>query len=156
MINPFNSPVEIGLQTLVLLVKQFPKGLDMSRLVLYNHALLHSADLEGPESLSPPSPIRIGELGLKRQRIEASLRLLVRVGLVEMVTEKEGIEFVAADSAQSFLNLLESTHARRLQAQAEWVIANFDDIDDQAIRMQMRKVSSHWTEEFEVYEKEVR
>lgn len=156
MINPFNSPVEIGLQTLVLLVKQFPKGLDMSRLVLYNHALLHSADLEGPESLSPPAPIRIGELGLKRQRIEASLRLLVRVGLVEMVTEKEGIEFVAADSAQSFLNLLESTHARRLQAQAEWVIENFDDIDDQDIRMQMRKVSSHWTEEFEVYEKEVR
>ncbi|WP_269508723.1 ABC-three component system middle component 2 [Corynebacterium faecium] len=152
MISPFNSPVEVGLQTLVLLVEESPEGLDLSRLVLYNHALLHSADLGGPQSLLPPTPIRTGELGLKRSRIEAGLNLLAGVELVEIIPVADGIEFVAADSAHSFLRLLESDHVRDLRRYAKWVVRTFEGINDQDLRAKMGEVSSHWIEEFEVYE----
>ena len=136
----------------MLLVETFPDRLDINRLVIFNHALLHTADLGGPASLLPPVPLRAGELGLKRQRIEAGLRLLIRVGLVEISTETSGIEFVAADAAESFVKLLESSHAIHLRNHAKWVVQHYGDMDNQTLRLEMRRISSHWVEEFEVYD----
>ena len=78
MSNPLNSPIEVGIRVLMILVEAFPAHLDINCLVLLDHGLLHSADLNGPESLHPPIPIRVGELGMKRQHIEAGLQVMIR------------------------------------------------------------------------------
>src|SRR5690625_7831061 len=87
-----------------------PAHLDINRLVLLDHGLLHSADLNGPESLHPPIPVRVGELGVKRQHIEDGLHVMIRAGLAEMSPEDSGIEFWASESSESFLKLLESEY----------------------------------------------
>ncbi|MCT2028658.1 hypothetical protein M3D00_00555 [Dietzia cinnamea] len=133
----------------MILTEAFPAHLDINRLVLFDHGVLHSADLDGPESLHPPTPIRVGELGMKRQRLEEGLRVLIRAGLAEMFTESSGIEFGASDSAESFLRILESDYSRVLHERAQWVVENFGNIDDNRLREQMREISSHWPEEFE-------
>ena len=150
MSNPLNSPFEVGVRVLMILVEAFPAHLDISRLVLLDHGLLHSADLNGPESLHPPIPIRVGELGVKRQHIERGLRVMIRTGLADMSAEDSGIEFRATESSESFLKLLESDYARALHDRARWVVKEFGAVDDACLRERMREISSLWSEEFEV------
>lgn len=150
MISPLNGPLEVGLRVLMILVEAFPAHLDINRLVLLDHGLLHSADLDGPESLHPPVPVRVGELGVKRQHIEDGLQVMIRAGLAEMSAEDSGIEFWASENTESFLRLLESDYALALHDRAQWVIGELGNIDDSRLRERMRKVSSHWSEEFEV------
>lgn len=148
--SPLNSPLEDGLRVLMVLVEAFPTHLDINRLVLLDHGLLHSADLDGPESLHPPIPVRVGELGVKRQHIEEGLHVMLRAGLAEMFAEGNGIEFCASDAAESFLRLLESDYAHALHERARWVVDELGAVDDNSLRERMREISAHWSEEFEV------
>ncbi|WP_145964737.1 ABC-three component system middle component 2 [Rhodococcus rhodochrous] len=154
MSNPLNSPLEVGMRVLMILAEAFPAHLDINRLVLLDHGLLHSADLNGPESLHPPIPIRVGELGVKRQHIEDGLHIMIRAGLVEMSAADSGIEFSANETSESFLNLLESDYAHALHDRARWVVEELGTVDDASLRELMRVISSHWSEEFEVMQHE--
>lgn len=154
MSSPFNSPLEVGMRVLMILVESFPMRLDINRLVLLDHGLLHSADLGGPESLHPAIPVRVGELGMKRQRIEDGLHVVIRAGLAEMSTEDSGIEFSANESSESFLKLLESDYAHTLHARAHWVVEELSTVNDALLRERMREISSHWSEEFEALQHE--
>jgi len=58
----FNTPIESGLRTLILLAVAAPEGCDLARLVIYDYLLVHSSDVDGgPESIHPPSLFRSGE-----------------------------------------------------------------------------------------------
>lgn len=150
MSNPLNSPLEVGMRVLMILVEAYPAHLDINRLVLLDHGLLHSADLDGPESLHPPLPIRVGEFGVKRQHVEDGLYVMIRAGLAEMSAEDSGIEFCATESSESFLKLFESGYARALHDRAHWVVGELGAVDNTRLRERMREISSHWSEEFEV------
>lgn len=152
MTTPLNSPLEIAVRVLTVLVEAFPARLDINRLVLLDHGLLHSADLGGPESLHPPVPIRTGELGIKRERIKKGLEVLLRAGLVEMEARLDGIQFWAADRAAGFVSLLETDYARALAARSKWVVAEFGSLDDSDLRQAMSSAAGHWSEEFEHFE----
>ena len=130
MINPFNTPVETGIRVLVLLAKCVPQALDVNRLVLLDHGLLHSADFGGPESLHPSIPLRSGELGVKRRDLELGLQVMLRAGLVEVLPQDGGIYYRATDGAGNFLALLESEYAARLDDRADWVIGTLGSLPD--------------------------
>lgn len=154
MSKPLNSSLEVGMRVLMVLVEAFPTPLDVNRLVLLDHGMLHSADLDGPESIHPPTPIRVGELGVKRQHIEDGLHVMIRAGLAEMSAEDSGIEFCANENSGNFLKLLESDYAHALHKRASWVVEELGAVDDSRLRERMREISSHWSEEFEVVQNE--
>jgi hypothetical protein len=133
----------------MLLSEAFPAHLDLNRLVLLDHGLLHSADIGGPESLHPPLPIRAGELGVKRRTIEDGLELMIRAGLAQMDVGEDGIRFRATEDAEGFVNLLATGYAAALHDRAFWVIGHFGTLEEAALRQAMRDVSAHWSEEFE-------
>ena len=149
MRTALNSPVEVGVRVLMLLTEAFPEHLDLNRLVLLDHGLLHSADLGGPESLHPPLPIRAGELGVKRRTIEGGLEVLIRAGLAQMDAGAEGIQFRASEDAEGFVSLLGTRYAGALHDRAAWVVDRFGSLEETALRQEMREVSAHWSEEFE-------
>ena len=149
MKSPLNSPLEVGVRVLMLLSEAFPAHLDLNRLVLLDHGLLHSADIGGPESLHPPLPIRAGELGVKRRTIEGGLELMIRAGLAQMDVGEDGIRFRATEDAEGFVNLLATSYAAALHDRASWVIGHFGTLEEAALRQAMRDVSAHWSEEFE-------
>jgi hypothetical protein len=146
--TPLNGPLEVAVRVLMVLVEAFPEHLDLNRLVLLDHGLLHSADLGGPESLHPPVPIRAGELGIKRELVQGGLEVLTRSGLARMETRLDGIRFWASENAEGFVRLLETEYARALSSRASWVVTHFADLSDEAMREAMRTVSGHWAEEF--------
>lgn len=149
MTTPLNGPLEVAVRVLMLLVEAFPKRLDLNRLVLLDHGLLHSSDLGGPESLHPPVPIRAGELGIKRELVLRGVEVLIRSRLAHMETRRDGIHFWASESAAGFAGLLESEYATALSSRASWILSHFANADDDAIREAMRTASGHWAEEFE-------
>jgi hypothetical protein len=146
-VQPLNSPIELGLRAVVLLTSMFPRRADISRLVLMDHCLLHSADLGGPESVLPAIPARGGELGVKRTVVEHGLQVMIRAGMIEAHASEAGLEYGASEEARPFLGLLESNHLRELIASAAWVVQEFGDQDESEIRDRVGEVLSRWSEE---------
>lgn len=146
--NPLNSPLEVGLRVLFLLQEAFPQHLDLNQLVLLDHSLLHSSDLGGPESLQPAVPIRAGDLGIKREAIEAGLQVMVRAELARAGVGDGGIEFWASETSDSFTRLLETAYAGELHARAAWVVQHFDELDESTLRQALSSIATHWSEEF--------
>ena len=149
MTSPLNGPLETAIRVLTLLAEAYPSSLDLNQLVLLDHGLLHSEDLGGPSSLHPPVPIRSSELGVKRHQLTLGLEVLARVGLADMNASVGGIHFTAADGAQPFLNLLETSYARALAERAGWVVGRYGGLTDTGLRQAIREVSGRWAEEFE-------
>lgn len=146
--NPLNSPLEVGLRVLMILREAFPEHLDLNQLVLLDHSLLHSADLDGPASLHPPASVRAGELGVRRQLIESGLEIMIRADLAHVGVGDHGIEFWAGEAADGFTELLETEYASQLSARAAWVVQHFGVLDEQTLRAALSSVAQHWSEEF--------
>jgi hypothetical protein len=146
--QPLNSPIELGVRSLVVLAATFPGELDLSRLVLLDHCLLHSADMDGPQSVHPAVPSRAGELGFKRTAIERGLQVVIRAGLVDVHATDEGITYRASEDAVPFLRLLKAQHLAVLQTAAQWVAHEFGDLPESALRDRMIAELGRWGEEF--------
>lgn len=148
MISLLNSPLEIGVRVLSVLAAAFPVSLDLTRLVLLDHGMLHSGLLDGPGNLHPALSSPAGGLGIKRQQIEDGLQMLVRSGLVTILPTLSGIKFQATESASGFLSLLESDYSSKLMQHAIWAVSHLDLADEELLREQMNTVLHDWSEEF--------
>ena len=149
MTSPFNSPVEVAVRVLAVLVESYPRVLDLGQLVMLDHLVLNTADVNGPESLHPPLPTRIGQLTTKRTSLEAGIQVLLSAGLAEAFATADGLTYVAGESSLHFLNLLESAYATRLTQRANWVIDEFGDLSQDQLRTQLRSIFDAWVEEFD-------
>ncbi|MER7861081.1 ABC-three component system middle component 2 [Amycolatopsis japonica] len=145
--NPLNSPIEVGIRTVVLLSQLFPESADIGQLVLLDYGLIHSGDLGGPPSLLPDTPARPAEFGVKRKSITEGLQVMMRAGLVELIGSDSGFEYKASERAGSFLGLLEAPHVGRLRERAAWAVSNEAGIvgENQA---KFRSLVASWSEEF--------
>lgn len=83
MTGPFNSPVEVAVRVLAVLVESYPRALDLGQLVMLDHLVLNTADVDGPESLHPPLPTRIGQLTTKRASIAGGIQVLLGAELAQ-------------------------------------------------------------------------
>lgn len=130
-VTAFNSALEIGLRSVILLIEAYPKALDLQRLVQFDYVALHSEDAGGPASLHPPLPMRSGELTVRRQSIERGLMLMLSRGLIERVPHAElGFVYQAADPALPFISNLSSTYIIALRDKAAWAIETFGSYSD--------------------------
>ncbi len=115
----FNSPVEIGLRALCVLVHTYPRRHDLQMLVLLDYLLVHSADVEGgPPSLHPPLPQR-GKVS--DSVLESGLILFASRGLVAGRTTKQCVQYAATDHAAAYLDALDASHTHDLRERAEWI-----------------------------------
>lgn len=143
-----NSPLELGLRTLIVLTVSFPRELDVDRLVLLDYCLLHSEDLGGPPSVLPALSTRGGELGIKRSVLEHGIQVMSRAGLIDVVVSTRGLSYRASEAAAPFLRLVHSPLLVRLTQVAEWAISDFGDLPAPDIRERIRMISNQWSEQW--------
>lgn len=148
-IHPFNSAVECGLRSLVMLEHAFPFEYDLQRLVFYDYLLVHSNDAGGPESIHPATPHRSGEVLIKRQVLEQGLLLLMSRQLIVRKYASSGILYTASELSTPFLDGLQSRYISLLKNRARWVINSFKDYDDKELELFFLKNLDRWGGEFE-------
>ncbi len=149
----FNSPLETGVRALVVLDAAHPGAFDLSQLTWFDHLVVHTGDIGGPPSLHPDLPHRSGELLVRRPVIEASLALMRRLHLVDVVVGEQGFLYRAGEEAYAFVELMRSPYARALKKRARWLAENVCNLEaDRIMRLVAEKIG-RWNVEFQGREK---
>ena len=146
----FNSPFESGLRSVGILVAAFPRTLDLQRLVVFDHLVVHTGDVGGPRSLHPAVPMRSAELLVRRRLVERGALLMVGRGLISRSADKNGIAYRAADFAETFLLSLTAPYIAALRERTQWGVDAFADLDDEALRARVSDFFDQWVEQFQV------
>ena len=149
MPSPFNSPLETGLRSLIILTEMFPRSLDLQFLVFFDYITVHSGDVGGPESLHAPLPQRSGELTVRRTLIERGLYLMISRNLVEHLALPDGFEYKASDNASSFISMLSSQYTRKLKDRAAWASNTFGDLPSSQIKEIEKGFFLNWSTHFQ-------
>lgn len=148
---PFNSALETGIRALVVLEAFYPRRCDLLEMTWLDHLVVHTGDLDGqdvPESLHPDLPNRAGELLVRRQLVERSLRMMQQVHLVEVFETLAGIEFCASEEAPSYLDLLQAPYSLALKQRAKWMADRFAGLETAEMRALIESRIGRWTAEF--------
>lgn len=145
----FNTPLECGLRSSVLLLAAYPSVLDVQRLTQYDYLLVHSGDVEGgPRSIHPATPQRSGELIVRRALIEAGLEFMISRRVVDRTYTTHGIGYQAGEYSVLFVESLESNYTKELRDRAKWIMGRFQSIADDEFGVFMRNRWSKWGAEF--------
>lgn len=145
----FNTPLESGIRSLIVLTAIKPRKCDLHGLVSYDYLLVHSGDIDGgPKSLHPDSPFQSGELIVRRQLVERGLNLIINKGLVNKTFEKEGILYGASSIADSFLVYFDSPYAMRAMAIGRWINEHFGTYSDEELSNFVSANIGRWGAEF--------
>lgn len=152
MTTPFNSPLETGIRSLAILNALYPKAVDLQHLVEFDYLVVHSGDVNGPESLHAPLPMRSGELLVRRGLIERGLLLMMSRELIERSISTEGFLYVASDASGGFLSLLTSNYLLKLRERAEWVAETFGDTSSEDLQRLQKQLFEGWSSQFQTLE----
>lgn len=145
----FNSPLETGIRSLVILVAAHPVAFDLERLVEMDYLSVHSGDVNGPESLHPALPMRAGELLVRRGLIEKGLLLMISRCLIQRIPTENGFNYVAGEAAAPFLASLTSIYFQQLRSRAQWVVKQFMDMTTSEIRQITHRLFENWSSQFQ-------
>jgi len=151
--HPFNTTLETGIRALVVLEAFYPRRCDLLEITWLDHLVVHTGDLDGPDvpqSLHPDLPNRAGELLVRRQLVERSLRLMQQVHLVEVFETETGIEFSASEEAPSYLDLLQSPYSIALKQRAKWIAGHFAGMATSEMRALIEIRIGRWSAEFRI------
>jgi hypothetical protein len=150
--SPFNSALETGLRSVAILAEACPNEFDLQRLLYFDYLVVHSSDADGPASLHPNTPLRNGELLVRRGIIERGLLLYISRSLIERHASDRGICYAASEAAGPFLECLQSAYSRALRERASWAIETFGSLDDDELKSYFDARFERWTREFQVIE----
>lgn len=143
-----NSPLEAGIRCVAILVALYPRAVDVSRLVLLDHVLLHTSDFGGAQSIHPPVPGRGGQIGMKRGLIQDGLVLVGSRGFVDRVVSPSGISYIAGEDANPFLDSFDSPYLDELRDRCAWVAQTYGGVTEEQLRGVLVDVVGQWKEEF--------
>lgn len=148
----FNSPLEAGIRAVAILGAAYPQTYDLQRLVALDYLLVHTGDIDGPDNLHPPTPMRSAELLVRRKLVEQSLLLMMTRDLVEREVTSEGIKYGAGENAATFLSSVSSNYLLSLKDRAVWLVETIGDLTDEQFKGMMRRFFDKWVEQFQSIE----
>jgi hypothetical protein len=117
----FNSTLETGVRAVVILDALHPRAFDLAHLTWFDHLVVHTSDIGGPESLHPDIPQRTGELLVRRRLVEDGIRLMRRLHMIETDVGKGGISYRASEDASAFVDALRTEYSSALKQRAIWL-----------------------------------
>ena len=127
----FNSPLEAGLRTVIILDAFAPAAFDIGDLSLLDYYIVHAADAGADESIHPDLEARAGEYFVRRRLIQEGLSLMVGSFLVEEMHDERGISYRSREMTSAFVDLMGSHYNNCLKKSCNWLVrkANDDGLD---------------------------
>ena len=149
LVPPFNGPVELGLRALCVLTAAYPRSYSLQHLVVFDYLLVHSDDMPGgPTGLHPQTPLRGGEILVRRGVLQEGLALYDSRGLIEQTYEGGGIFYSATDKSAGFLDALTAKYVADLRARADWLIESYGLLKETELDAMVRERIGMWGAEF--------
>jgi hypothetical protein len=149
----FNSPLETGVRSAILLDTAYPRGFDLMQLTWLDHLVVHTADIGGPESLHPNVPQRNGELLIRRALVEEGLMLMRRMHVIEAKFTAEGIIYLADDQAGLLVRLIRTNYGCTLKERAKWLVEYLNERGFEHLRSIITSKIGRWAIEFQSNDK---
>ncbi len=143
----FNTPLEAGVRTLLILDAFAPQAFDLATMSLLDYYIVHTGDAGGPPSLHPEINDRAGEYFVRRRLVEEGLLLMARASLVEQIFTGSGIAFRAHETATAMIDLFGSTYNRRLAEAAQWLAHEADDQGVELFIQSLKDGLERWSHE---------
>ncbi|WP_367141973.1 ABC-three component system middle component 2 [Rhodoplanes sp.] len=148
----FNTPFETGLRSVVILTGCFPEKLSLHRLVVFDHLIVHTSDIDGPLSIHPKDRSRAAEILVRRGLVRSGLALMQTRGLVTTSLTPSGFRFQAGEEAGSFVDLLATPYVEALKDRAEWLVSHVLPLTDEGLADLVRTRMHEWAPEFQIGE----
>jgi hypothetical protein len=145
----FNTAFESGVRSLILLTACFPLGLGLRRLVVLDHLVVHTGDIDGPVSLHPSESSRGAELLVRRRLVNSGLLLMGTRGLVIRSATSEGFRYSAGEEAGTFIDLLQCDYSVALKERADWLAIEVAPLSDEEVDDLVRSRMDLWDTEFQ-------
>ncbi len=145
----FNTAFESGVRSLILLTACFPLSVGLRRLVVLDYLVVHTGDIDGPESLHPSESSRGAELLVRRGLVNSGLALMGTRGLVVRSATTEGFRYHAGEEAGTFIDLLRSNYSVALKERADWLASEVALLSDEEIDDMVRSRMDLWDTEFQ-------
>ena len=122
----YNGPEETCIRALLLMESAYPRALSAAEMSVFDHAVVHTADFGGPDSLHAPLPGRGGEIGVRGKLVAAALALGHELGLLDEISERDVVRYRAGDDLPSNLRTFLGPYGTSLRARARWLFERFD------------------------------
>ena len=145
----FNTPFETGLRSVVILTACYPDMLSLNRLVVFDHLVVHTDDVGGPESMHPKDRSRAAEILVRRGLVNSGLLLMQTRGLVARLVTPLGFRYQAGEEAGSFVDMLSSDYMTALKVCADWLIENVNPMSDDELARLVQSRMDEWEPEFQ-------
>jgi hypothetical protein len=145
----FNSPLETGVRTVVVLDAIYPRTFDIAHLTWCDHLVVHTADIGGPSSLHPDIPQRTGELLVRRRLVEDGINLMRRLHMIDSEVSDKGIQFRASEEASAFVESLRTDYAATLKERARWLALYLAHVTDDDLAALIAARIGRWAVEFQ-------
>jgi len=145
----FNSPLETGVRSVVLLNTAYPRAFDLKELTWLDHLVVHTGDIAGPESLHPNVPHRDGELLVRRSLVEQGVSLMRTLHMIEARYGDSGIVYRALDQAGPFVRLMRTEYGLALKARASWLIDYLTERGEEHLHEVITRKIGRWAVEFQ-------
>ena len=152
-LSVFNTPLEYGIRSTVILTSASPQTFDLQRLLQYDYLLVHSKDIasvfpDAPESIHPATPNRAGELAIRREQCQIGIRLMVSRGVLLCEFGQSGITYQATDIALPFLDSFSSIYISKLRSVSNWLNGKLKDFPDESLASVFTENLGRWGAEF--------
>ena len=145
----FNSALETGVRALVVLNAAFPRAFDLAQLTWFDHLVVHTADVGGPQSLHPDLPQRTGELLVRRRVVEEGVQLMRRLHMIDAIADEKGIAYQASDDASALVDTMQTPYALELKSRAEWLAQMLEEFTSEQLAEHIAEKIGRWAVEFQ-------
>lgn len=143
----FNSPLEAGLRTVIILDAFAPAAFDIGELSLLDYYVVHASDAGAKESVHPDLEARAGEYFVRRSLIQEGLSLMVGSFLVDEMHDERGISYRSREITSAFVDLMGSHYNNRLKKSCYWLVQKADDDGLESFFVSLRAGIERWQHE---------
>jgi hypothetical protein len=145
----FNTALESGMRSLILLTACFPEALSLRKLVVLDHLIVHTSDIDGPSSLHPREDSRAAELLVRRRLVSSGLSLMGTKSLVQKHATASGFKYQAGEEAGTFVDFLTSEYSVKLKERANWLATSIVPLPENEFETLVRQKIEKWEPEFQ-------
>lgn len=148
-IQYLNSPLELALRILFIMVKNREKEFDVQELAYYDYVITRLNDFDkNYASIHKDNPYKYGEILAKNKIIKKSITILLKKDLVKIMFTKKGVKYKVNPYSENIVKMFSSTYSQKLLSNIENAMEYLESIDTDKLKLKFNSMIKSAAKEF--------